>query len=127
MNVSSNTGLQSPHKPLGLFVSTMSQVMLADFVSPSAIFYGTIVPIAVYNIARVLVVNPYLKQRKDKELKRKQEGQSEQLVRVKKEAQMAVELMTESVAKVVREEEAKRGWLIGRREIAIPLWTAVKR
>jgi len=88
------------------------QVMLADFVSPSAIFYGTIVPIAVYNIARVLVVNPYLKQRKDKELKRKQEGQSEQLVRVKKEAQMAVELMTESVAKVVREEEAKRGLII---------------
>ena len=83
--------------------------MLADFVSPSAIFYGTLVPLAVYNIARVLVVNPYLKQRKDKELKRKQEGQSEQLMRVKKEAQMAVELMTESVAKVVRDEEAKRG------------------
>ena len=86
------------------------QVMLADFVSPSAIFYGTVVPLTVYNIARVLIVNPYLKQQKDKELKRKQEGQSEQLMRVKKEAQMAVELMTESVAKVVRDEEAKRGW-----------------
>ena len=83
--------------------------MLADFVSPSAIFYGTVVPLAVYNIARILIVNPYLKQQKDKELKRKQEGQSEQLARVKREAQMAVELMTESVAKVVRDEEAKRG------------------
>ena len=83
--------------------------MLADFVSPSALFYGTVVPLAVYNIARVLVVNPYLKRQKDKELKRKQDCQSEQLMRVKREAQMAVELMTESVAKVVREEEAKRG------------------
>jgi len=88
------------------------QVMLADFVSPSALFYGTVVPLAVYNIARVLVVNPYLKRQKDKELKRKQDCQSDQLMRVKREAQMAVELMTESVAKVVRDEEAKRGLII---------------
>jgi len=88
------------------------QVMLADFVSPSAIFYGTVVPITVYNIVRVLVVNPYLKIQKDKELKKKQEGQGERLTRIRKEAQMAIELMTETVAKVVRDEEAKRGLII---------------
>lgn len=90
------------------------QVMLADFVSPSAIFYGTVVPLAVYNVARVLVVNPYIKRQKDLELKRKQEGQGERMARVKKEAQMAVDLMLESVAKTVKDEEARKGLIIVR-------------
>ena len=39
---------------------------------PSAIFYGTLVPVVAYVVVRKLLVDPYLRQREADESKRKQ-------------------------------------------------------
>jgi len=41
-------------------------IRLSENISPSAIFYGTFVPFAAYFLVKKLIVDPYLRQQKEK-------------------------------------------------------------
>ena len=40
-------------------------IHLSESISPSAIIYGTLVPIAIYFVVKKLIVDPFLKQQKE--------------------------------------------------------------
>ncbi|XP_064598906.1 dnaJ homolog subfamily C member 11-like [Liolophura sinensis] len=87
-------------------------VQLAETVVPSAVFYGTIVPMAVYQVAKVLIINPFLQQQKEKELEKKREEHSDRLRQRQQEAEAAISLMKETVERSLEIEERKAGLII---------------
>ena len=44
----------------------MIPIHLADEIVPNAIFYGTFLPVATYFAVKLLIVNPFLKDQKEK-------------------------------------------------------------
>ncbi|XP_050414413.1 dnaJ homolog subfamily C member 11 [Patella vulgata] len=87
-------------------------IYLSESLSPSAVFYGTVVPAAVYFVVKKLIVNPFLKQQKESEIERKRNEHAEKLLQRKREAQSAVELMSETVERIIDTEEKRNGLII---------------
>ncbi|XP_011501750.1 PREDICTED: dnaJ homolog subfamily C member 11 [Ceratosolen solmsi marchali] len=87
-------------------------IALSDEVMPAPIFYGTIVPMMGWVLFKNFVMEPLLQQRKkrDKEQRRKEEA--EQWLQKKKEAKMAIDLMSVTCSRIRATEEAKRGLVI---------------
>ena len=40
-------------------------INLSEEIQPAAIFYGTVVPVAVFWVVKMLIVNPFLKMEKE--------------------------------------------------------------
>lgn len=40
-------------------------INLSEEINPAAIFYGTVVPVAVFWVVKMLIVNPFLKMEKE--------------------------------------------------------------
>ncbi|XP_076451687.1 dnaJ homolog subfamily C member 11-like isoform X3 [Babylonia areolata] len=87
-------------------------IHLSESVSPSAIVYGTLIPVATYFIIKKLIVDPFLKQQKEQELEKKREENAEKLAKKKQEARAATELMKETVERSVDAEDRKNGLII---------------
>ncbi|KAL8587316.1 hypothetical protein ACOMHN_045563 [Nucella lapillus] len=87
-------------------------IHLSENLSPSAIMYGTVVPVAAYFIIKKLIVDPFLKQQKEQELEKKREENAEKLAKKKQEARAVMELMKETVERNVDAEEKKMGLII---------------
>ncbi|CAL1531044.1 unnamed protein product [Lymnaea stagnalis] len=87
-------------------------IYLSESLNPSAIMYGAVVPLVAYFAIRNLIVNPILKQQKQKELEKQKEEHAEKLAQRKSEAEKAVELMKETYERCVEIEEKKSGLII---------------
>ncbi|GFR67976.1 DnaJ-like protein subfamily C member 11 [Elysia marginata] len=87
-------------------------IYLSDGVSPSAILYGAVVPLASYFVVKKLIINPILKQQKQKELEKQKEEYAEKMAQKKSEAEKAVELMRETFERSIEIEEKKLGLVI---------------
>ena len=66
---------------------------------PSAIFYGTLAPLAIFYVVKKLIVDPYVKEREEADAKRKQEKLKTEIVERRRLALAAQELMKETVAR----------------------------
>lgn len=87
-------------------------IHLSETISPSAIVYGTIIPIAAYCTIKKLIVDPFLKQQKDTELQKKREEHAEKLAKRKHEAKATTDLMRETVERSIDIEERKMGLIV---------------
>ncbi|XP_025083076.1 dnaJ homolog subfamily C member 11-like isoform X2 [Pomacea canaliculata] len=87
-------------------------IHLSETISPSAILYGTFVPIAAFFLIKKLIVEPFLKQQKEQELEKKREEHADKLAKRKQEAKAATDLMKATVERSIEAEERKMGLVI---------------
>lgn len=87
-------------------------IHLSEELNPSAIVYGTIIPVVSYFVIRKLIVNPFLRQQKQREMEKQKEEYAEKLAQKKEEACKAVELMKETYERCVEIEDKKGGLVI---------------
>lgn len=87
-------------------------IHLSEYVSPSPIFYGTVVPLVAYFAVKILIIKPYIDKQQEREAQIKKEANIQRMAEKQKEAKLAAELMKESVARSYEIEEAKGGLVV---------------
>lgn len=79
---------------------------------PSAVFYATVLPIAVYIVVKKGFVEPFLREELLKRLQKKKQENYTKLMERRKEAEAAQELMIATYERIKNEEERKNGLVI---------------
>uniref|UniRef100_A0A8U7NXP5 DnaJ heat shock protein family (Hsp40) member C11 n=1 Tax=Corvus moneduloides TaxID=1196302 RepID=A0A8U7NXP5_CORMO len=79
---------------------------------PSAVFYATVGPLVIYFAMHRLVIKPYLRAQKERELEKQRESTASDILQKKQEAEAAVRLMQESVRRIIEAEEARMGLIV---------------
>lgn len=79
---------------------------------PSPVFYGTVAPLIVYVVVKNLIVDPYFKVREAEKAKKQKEACVGDVMKRRKEALAAVELMEAAYLRAIAEEHAKNGLVI---------------
>ncbi|TEA39348.1 dnaJ homolog subfamily C member 11 [Orcinus orca] len=87
-------------------------IHLTDQLLPSAVFYATVGPLVLYFALHRLVIRPYLRAQKEKELEKQRESTATDILQKKQEAEAAVQLMQESVRRIIEAEESRMGLII---------------
>ncbi|KAE8593282.1 hypothetical protein XENTR_v10019060 [Xenopus tropicalis] len=87
-------------------------IHLTDQLLPSAVFYATVGPLVIYVAMHRLIIKPYLRAQKEKELEKQRENSATDVLQKKQEAEAAVRLMQESVRRIIEAEEARMGLII---------------
>ncbi|XP_057551001.1 dnaJ homolog subfamily C member 11 isoform X1 [Hippopotamus amphibius kiboko] len=87
-------------------------IHLTDQLLPSAVFYATVGPLVLYFALHRLVIKPYLRAQKEKELEKQRESTATDILQKKQEAESAVRLMQESVRRIIEAEESRMGLII---------------
>ncbi|XP_063965152.1 dnaJ homolog subfamily C member 11-like isoform X2 [Lytechinus pictus] len=87
-------------------------IHLSQEISPQAIFYGTVAPLAVYWIIKVLVVNPYLQKQKENDVEEERSRNKDVIETKKREAEASVRLMAEMVRRIIEFETSREGLII---------------
>ena len=89
-----------------------TRILLSQRASLAAVFYATAVPLLLYGGFKVLAVAPLLRRQRQKEVEEKRAEKARETLERKREAEAAVELMTETVDRVLSSERARRGLII---------------
>ncbi|KAM5247006.1 dnaJ homolog subfamily C member 11 [Ctenodactylus gundi] len=87
-------------------------IHLTDQLLPSAVFYATVGPLVVYFAMHRLIIKPYLRAQKEKELEKQRENTASDILQKRQEAEAAVRLMQESVRRIIEAEESRMGLII---------------
>ncbi|XP_074162480.1 dnaJ homolog subfamily C member 11 [Sminthopsis crassicaudata] len=87
-------------------------IHLTDQLLPSAVFYATLGPLVAYFAMHRLIIKPYLRAQKEKELEKQRESTATDVLQKKQEAESAVRLMQESVRRIIEAEESRMGLII---------------
>ncbi|XP_053431466.1 dnaJ homolog subfamily C member 11 isoform X1 [Nycticebus coucang] len=87
-------------------------IHLTDQLLPSAVFYATVGPLVVYFAMHRLIIKPYLRAQKEKDLEKQRESAATDILQKKQEAEAAVRLMQESVRRIIEAEESRMGLII---------------
>ncbi|XP_066126668.1 dnaJ homolog subfamily C member 11 [Saccopteryx bilineata] len=87
-------------------------IHLTDQLLPSAVFYATVGPLVLYFATHRLIIRPYLRAQKEKELEKQRESTATDILQKKQEAEAAVRLMQESVRRIIEAEESRMGLII---------------
>uniref|UniRef100_A0A671LTF0 DnaJ homolog subfamily C member 11 n=1 Tax=Sinocyclocheilus anshuiensis TaxID=1608454 RepID=A0A671LTF0_9TELE len=87
-------------------------IHLTDQILPSAVFYATVGPLAIYLAVQKLIIMPYVRAQKEQELEKQKEDSASEIARRKQEAEASVLLMQESVKRIIDAEESKMGLII---------------
>ncbi|XP_053516422.1 dnaJ homolog subfamily C member 11 [Artibeus jamaicensis] len=87
-------------------------IHLTDQLLPSAVFYATVGPLVVYFAMHRLLIKPYLRAQKERELEKHRESTATDILQKKQEAEAAVRLMQESVRRIIEAEESRMGLII---------------
>ena len=88
------------------------RIQVSHALSIPAIFYATAIPLALYGAIRVLAFAPLLRQQRIQEYENKKAEKAREMMERKHEAEAAIELMTETVERVISIEQSKHGLLI---------------
>ncbi|XP_066231017.1 dnaJ homolog subfamily C member 11 [Saccopteryx leptura] len=87
-------------------------IHLTDQLLPSAVFYATVGPLVLYFATHRLIIRPYLRAQREKELEKQRESTATDILQKKQEAEAAVRLMQESVRRIIEAEESRMGLII---------------
>ncbi|XP_062046343.1 dnaJ homolog subfamily C member 11 [Lepus europaeus] len=87
-------------------------IHLTDQLLPSAVFYATVGPLVVYFAMHRLIIKPYLRAQKEKELEKQRESTATDMLQKRQEAEAAIRLMQESVRRIIEAEESRMGLII---------------
>ncbi len=88
------------------------RIQVSRALSIPAIFYATAIPLALYGVIRVLAFAPLLRRQRMQEIENKRAEKAREMMERKHEAEAAIELMTETVERVISIEQSKHGLLI---------------
>lgn len=88
------------------------KVRLSDFVGIAAIVYATSIPLAIYGCIKAMALTPLIKNEWLDDIKEKKLEKTKEVAEKKNRAESAVELMQESLERVINTEQAKHGLLI---------------
>ena len=88
------------------------RIQVSHMLSISALFYATIVPLALYGCFKAFAIAPFLRKQHLQEIEDKRTEKAREMLEKKREAEAAVELMKETVERVVISEQARHGLLI---------------
>ena len=92
--------------------SYSAHIALSDSTDIATILYATIVPLGIFACIKVLALTPYLRHRREKELRSRKEAMTKEMAEKKKEAEQAIDLMSASVQRVMNNEQARHGLII---------------
>ena len=92
--------------------SYSAHITLSDSTDIATILYATIIPLGLFACVKVLALTPYLRHRREKELRSRKETMTKEMVERKKEAEQAIDLMSASVQRVMSMEQARHGLII---------------
>ncbi|XP_067005009.1 dnaJ homolog subfamily C member 11 isoform X2 [Anabrus simplex] len=87
-------------------------IHLSEEILPSPVFYATVTPILVWAIVKKLVIDPMVRDQKERDKEKQRETNKNRMAEKKREAQAAVNLMRATFARVRSDEEAKKGLVI---------------
>ncbi|XP_074654663.1 dnaJ homolog subfamily C member 11-like [Tubulanus polymorphus] len=87
-------------------------IHLSESMNPTAIFYGTLVPLVAFIVVKNLLIKPFLEQQRERDLEKKRQTNSEMMAEKKREAEAARDLMKESVIRIREFEEGRKGLVI---------------
>ncbi|XP_011151272.1 dnaJ homolog subfamily C member 11 isoform X2 [Harpegnathos saltator] len=87
-------------------------IHLCDEILPAPVFYATVVPIVTWTVIKKLIIDPVVKERKEREKEKQKEMYKSRILEKQREAKAAIELMKETVSRIRAEEESKKGLII---------------
>ncbi|KAL6260832.1 dnaJ homolog subfamily C member 11 [Pogonomyrmex barbatus] len=87
-------------------------IHLCDEVLPAPVFYATVAPIITWTVIKKLIIDPVVKERKEREKEKQRELNKSRMLEKQREAKAATELMKETVSRIRAEEESKKGLII---------------
>ena len=88
------------------------RIHISHVVSIPAVFYASMVPLVLYGCFKAFAVAPLLQRQRQKEFEDKKAEKEKEVMKKKKEAESAIELMKETVERVINSERARQGLLI---------------
>jgi len=87
-------------------------IFLSDSFSPSALFYGTVLPVVVFFALKKLIFLPMLTGQKEKDAEESREKHAQLMAERKREAESAISLMLTTYEQSVEQESKKHGLVI---------------
>ena len=93
-------------------MSFTAHIQVSQVASLSSVFYATVVPLLLYSGIKVLAVAPLLRQQRLREIEQRRAEKVREMLEKKAEAEAAVELMKETVERVLGSEWARQGLVI---------------
>lgn len=88
------------------------RIQVSNALSFPAAFYATFGPLLVYGCFTLFALAPFLRRQKLKDIEERKVQKSKELLEKKREAEAAVELMRETVERIVNAERARHGLII---------------
>ena len=100
---------------LRLIRATMNYVVkihLSPVINIPAVLYASVFPLVLYGCIKVLALGPLIRQQKAKEMEEKKMEREKEMKERKREAEAAVELMKETVERIIFIEQGRHGLII---------------
>ena len=112
VTVSTSKGVSVKFKLIRAAMRYNVKVHLSPVISVPAVLYATLIPLLLYGCIRGLAMAPLLHQRRLQEMARRREEREKEMKERCREAEAAVQLMQETVERVVATERARGGLVI---------------
>lgn len=106
------TGVQLKLKLHRASQTYSTTILLCEEIMPAPIIYGTVVPLIGWLAMHKLIILPYIRKQKQNELMKQRESNKARLTEMRRQAFAAIDLMRETVRRIVDQEEAKKGLVI---------------
>ena len=88
------------------------RIQMSNFLSIPAAFYATFGPLVLYGCFTIFALTPFLRRQKQKDIEERKLEKSKELLEKKRDAEAAVELMRETVERIVAAERARHGLIV---------------
>lgn len=93
-------------------ISFTTSILISQYPSLGAVFYATALPLLMFGGFKVLAIAPLLRRQRQSEVAERRSEKAREMLEKKKEAEAAVELMTETMDRVLSSERARQGLII---------------
>ncbi|XP_011310505.1 dnaJ homolog subfamily C member 11 isoform X1 [Fopius arisanus] len=87
-------------------------ISLCEDVLPAPVFYATVAPLITWTFVKKLIIDPVVKEQKEREREKQKELNKARMLEKQREARAAVDLMMATFSRIRAEEEAKGGLVI---------------
>lgn len=87
-------------------------IHISEEILPAPVFYATVVPFITWTVVKKFVVDPIVKERKERDKEKQKEMNKTRMLEKQKEAKAAIELMRATFSRIRAEEESKKGLVI---------------
>ena len=112
VHVGAPTGVSLRVKLKRAYQTYVFPIRLSDEVFPAPVFYATVAPLISWVLLKNFIVDPILRERKQRDKEKQRESNKRIKHEKQREAKAAVDLMKATFSRIRAEEEAKRGLVI---------------